>query len=89
MFTVTLSCFASTTNQVTTTSTQTISQQNTQPEKVFKCSDTDKVIGGVCGGLGEYFGIDSKFIRIGFAVFGCFCGGGVLVYCICWFVMSN
>lgn len=33
-------------------------------EKKLYLSDTDKKIAGVCGGLGEYFGIDSTIIRL-------------------------
>ncbi len=29
---------------------------------------TDRVLGGVCGGLGRHFGVDSTLVRIGFAV---------------------
>lgn len=29
-------------------------------------SSTDRIIAGVCGGLGEYFGIDSTWIRLAF-----------------------
>lgn len=33
-------------------------------EKKLKKSRTNKVIGGVCGGIGEYFDIDPVFVRI-------------------------
>ena len=36
-------------------------------------SRQDRMIGGVCGGLGEYFGIDPTLVRILF-VFGAFLG---------------
>ena len=29
-------------------------------------SSTNRMLAGVCGGLGEYFGIDSTWIRLGF-----------------------
>lgn len=38
------------------------------PCKKLYRSIKDKKIGGVCGGLGEYFNIDSTFIRAGFIV---------------------
>ena len=31
-------------------------------------SDTNKKIGGVCGGLGEYFEVDPTVIRLGFVL---------------------
>ena len=53
-------------------------------QKRFYLSQTDKKIGGVCGGLGEYFNIDSLLIRVGFiAAFFCL-GTGVMAYIILW-----
>jgi phage shock protein PspC (stress-responsive transcriptional regulator) len=34
-----------------------------QPKRLYR-SEKDKVIGGVCGGLAEYFGIDASVVRI-------------------------
>jgi len=34
-------------------------------DKRLYLSDTDKKIAGVCGGIAEYFGIDSTLIRLG------------------------
>ncbi len=48
----------------------------------------DKVIGGVAGGLGAYFGVDSVLIRILFAV-GLFTGFGFLAYIILWISMPE
>lgn len=31
-------------------------------------SSTDRLLAGVCGGLGEYFGIDSTWIRLAFVL---------------------
>lgn len=46
-------------------------------------SKNDKVFSGVCGGIGEYFDIDSTIIRLGFVVliFMSF-GTAILVYFI-------
>ena len=52
-------------------------------------SRTDKKIAGVCGGLGEYFDIDSTLIRIIFLVFLLVIGGGLLAYIICWIAMPK
>lgn len=45
---------------------------STQYKQLFR-SRQDRMIGGVCGGLGEYFGIDPTLVRILF-VFGAFMG---------------
>ena len=52
--------------------------------KKFYLSETDKKIGGVCGGLAEYFGIDSLILRLIFValIFGW--GTGLLLYILLW-----
>jgi phage shock protein PspC (stress-responsive transcriptional regulator) len=52
-------------------------------------STTDRKIAGVCGGLAEYFGLDSTLVRIGAVVLAIYPGAiicGVLVYLIAWLV---
>ena len=52
-------------------------------------SRTESVIGGVCGGLGEYFNIDPTFIRI-IAVLLIFPDGiGILAYLIAWVIIPR
>jgi phage shock protein C len=53
-------------------------------------STTDRKIAGACGGLAEYFGVDSTLLRIAAVVLAIYPGAiicGVLVYLIAWFVM--
>ena len=50
----------------------------------FYLSSTDKKIGGVCGGLAEYFNIDSLIIRIIFVIFVLGFGTGILAYILLW-----
>lgn len=52
-------------------------------------STTDKVIGGVCGGLGDYLNIDPVVVRILFVLLAVFGGSGVLVYIILWIVIPE
>jgi len=37
---------------------------------------------GVCGGLGQHFGIDPTFVRIGFVALALMGGPGILAYFI-------
>jgi len=54
-------------------------------KKVFRHPD-DKVLGGVCGGLGAYFNVDPILFRLGF-LFTIIIGGfGLLVYLILWLI---
>jgi len=52
--------------------------------KKFYLSSKDKKIGGVCGGLAEYFNIDSTFVRLLFILGGLLGGFTVLVYLALW-----
>lgn len=45
-------------------------------------SSSDKMIGGVCGGLAAYLGIDSTLVRIAFALLGLASGIGVPLYLV-------
>jgi len=56
--------------------------------KLYK-SETDKMLFGVCGGIAEYFHIDSTIVRIAL-VFFTFCGGsGILLYIIAAIAMPH
>ena len=50
-------------------------------------SRNGKMIGGVCTGLGEYFGLDPVLIRLLFVVFFFLNGTGLLAYIILWIVV--
>ena len=45
-------------------------------------SQTNKKLGGVCGGLAEYFGIDATVIRLIWAIASICFGTGILAYII-------
>lgn len=53
-------------------------------EKKFYLSTTDKKIGGVCGGIAEYFEVDSLLVRVLFLVTILELGVGLLAYLILW-----
>jgi phage shock protein C len=55
------------------------------PRKLYR-SRTDSVIGGVCGGLAEYFNIDPVIVRV-VAVLLLFSGAGFIAYLILWLVV--
>ena len=52
--------------------------------KRFYLSDTDKKIAGVCGGIAEYFAVDSLLVRIGFIILFFGVGCGLLAYILLW-----
>lgn len=52
-------------------------------------SRTDRVLGGVCGGLGQYLGVDPVLIRIA-AVLLVFVGGaGIVAYLVAWILIPE
>lgn len=57
--------------------------------KKFYRSETNRVLAGVSGGLGEYFRIDSTIVRLIFVLLTVFGGSGVLVYIILWILIPN
>jgi len=55
-------------------------------------SNTNKTISGVCGGIGEYFGIDPTLVRIIFAILSVFPGsliGGAIAYVVLAVIMPD
>ena len=58
------------------------------PIKRLYRSRDEKVIAGVCGGLGSYFGVDPVIIRIVWAILG-LSGVGILAYLICWVAIPH
>ena len=55
-------------------------------------SPTDRKLGGVCGGLAEYLGVDSTVVRVAWVVLAIVPGAivfGVLAYLVAWFIMPE
>jgi len=54
-------------------------------------SASDKKIAGVCGGIAEYFGIDSTLVRVGYILLSVFSAGfpAIVIYIILAFVMPE
>lgn len=50
-------------------------------------STTDKMVAGVCGGLGQYFGVDPIWFRLGFVVTTLIGGTGLIIYVVAWIVL--
>ena len=51
--------------------------------KTLYRSIADKKLCGVCGGLGEYFEVDSTLIRLLWVIFTFMGGAGLLAYIVC------
>src|SRR6056297_1470342 len=57
--------------------------ENKNNNKLYR-SHKDKVIAGVCGGIGEYFDVDPLLVRLIFVLSALFGGSGVFVYLLLW-----
>ena len=53
-------------------------------------SNTNKKIGGVCGGLGEYFDVDPTFVRVIFILLTLLSLGlGIIGYILIWMIIPR
>ncbi|MCW2699893.1 MAG: PspC protein [Blastococcus sp.] len=57
------------------------------PRPQLRRSRSDKILGGVSGGLAEYSGIDALLWRVGFVALALAGGTGVIVYLLLWLLM--
>ncbi|MDB5276840.1 MAG: PspC protein [Ferruginibacter sp.] len=67
------------------------SQQNTTSagfKRLYR-DETDKILGGVCAGLANYFGIDVVIVRIIFVVLAISFGFGLIPYIILWIAVPS
>ena len=56
-------------------------------KKLYKSNN--KMIDGVCAGIGEYFDVDPTLVRLGFVVFSCLGGSGLLIYIVAAIIMPR
>jgi len=58
--------------------------------KKLYLSNTDRKIGGVCGGLGEYFGKDPTLFRVAFVLIALLSFGlGIILYLAMWLTVPK
>lgn len=58
-------------------------------DKKLHRSQTDKIIAGIAGGLGEYFEVDPTIVRLIFVLITILGGSGVLLYLILWVLIPK
>jgi phage shock protein PspC (stress-responsive transcriptional regulator) len=57
-------------------------------DKLYR-SKKNKIIAGVCGGIGEYFNVDPTLIRLLWLFISILGGSGVLAYIIAWIIIPE
>jgi len=74
-------------NPVGATANTNATQTNAAKNTLFR-HPTDKLVGGVCGGLADYFGFDPTLVRILWVVMTLVTsGGGFLAYLALWLLL--
>jgi phage shock protein C len=70
--------------------TEQPSGPSTTPHKRLTRSRDDRMIAGVCGGIAEYFGVDSTLVRILVVVLTVLGFGALLIaYIVGWFLIPE
>lgn len=57
------------------------------PHRLLRRRTSERVLGGVAGGLGDYFNIDPLLIRIAFVGLMIFGGAGLVLYVVAWLLI--
>ena len=58
-------------------------------ERLLRRSTSDKVLAGVCGGLGRYLGVEPVLLRVAAVVLALANGLGLIAYVIAWIVIPE
>jgi len=59
-------------------------------KRLYRASEKDSVIGGVCGGLAYYFELDPVLVRVLWAILTLFSvGAGIFAYVLCWIIIPR
>lgn len=56
---------------------------------LLRRSRRDRVVGGVCGGLGEYLGVDPVLLRLAAVLLVLAGGAGIVAYVLAWILIPE
>lgn len=62
--------------------------EHTTAKRLYR-SRTDRMLGGIAGGMAEYFGMDSTLMRLIFVLLVLLPGIGVIAYLIAWIIIPE
>jgi len=71
-----------------TTRTRETYSRSTSRKKLYRNPD-DKIVSGVCGGLGSFMNIEAVWVRLLFIIFTCFFLIGLFVYVALWIALPS
>jgi phage shock protein C len=58
-----------------------------EPKRLYR--SRERMLGGVCGGVADYFGIDKSIARLIFAALVLAYGTGLWVYLLIWIIVPE
>jgi phage shock protein C len=58
-------------------------------KKLYRASEKDSMIAGVCAGVADYFGIDPTLVRLLWILFIFGWGFGIFAYLVGWIIMPR
>ena len=58
-------------------------------QKKLSRSTKNKMIGGVCAGVADYFNVDPTIVRVIYVLLIFLFGSGILLYLILWIIMPK
>jgi phage shock protein C len=63
--------------------------ENPPYKQLRRCVD-DRIVAGVCSGIGRYFGVDPTVVRVAFVLVAALTWGATLLaYPVMWFLMPE
>ena len=63
-------------------------KRTTKIKKLYR-SANERILGGVCGGIGEYTNLDPVLIRLLWVLAALFWGSGIILYIIAWIIIPR
>jgi phage shock protein C len=67
-----------------------MTQPSAAPYKQLRRPTDDRIVAGVCSGIGRYLGVDPVLVRVAFAILVVLSWGtALLAYPIMWFIMPD
>lgn len=57
-------------------------------KKLYR-SEKNKIIAGICGGIGEYLDVDPVIVRLVWVLLCLLWGAGIILYIVAWFIVPK
>ena len=58
-------------------------------QRILRRSRSERLLGGVCGGLAQYFGVDPLVVRLVFIAITLAQGAGIVLYVLLWILVPE